>query len=60
MAAVMTAIGDPHHPTSSKQVLKLAGLDLSANRSGKSSEKALPTISKKGRRRTDMRFIRRH
>jgi transposase len=49
VAAVMTALGDPHRFTSSKQVLKLAGLDLSASRSGKSSEKASARISKKGK-----------
>jgi transposase len=49
VAAVMTALGDPHRFTSSKQVLKLAGLDLSASRSGKSSEKASAKISKKGK-----------
>ena len=48
-AAVMTALGDPHRFTSNKQVLKLAGLDLSASRSGKSSEKASAKISKKGK-----------
>ena len=48
-AEVMTALGDPHRFTSSKQVLKLAGLDLSASRSGKSSEKASAKISKKGK-----------
>lgn len=49
VAAVMTALGDPHRFTSNKQVLKLAGLDLSASRSGKSSEKASARISKKGK-----------
>ncbi|MEJ2365959.1 MAG: IS110 family transposase [Deltaproteobacteria bacterium] len=48
-AEVMTALGDPHRFTSSKQVLKLAGLDLSASRSGKSSEKVCAKISKKGK-----------
>jgi transposase len=48
-AEVMTALGDPHRFTSSKQVLKLAGLDLSASRSGKSSGKASAKISKKGK-----------
>jgi len=32
-----------------KQVLNLAGLDLSANRSGKRSEMVTPVISKKGK-----------
>jgi transposase len=48
-AAVMAAIGDPHHFTSAKQVLKLAGLDLSASRSGKNSARVTPRISKKGK-----------
>jgi transposase len=48
-AAVMAAIGDPHHFTSRKQVLKLAGLDLSASRSGKNSARVTPKISKKGK-----------
>lgn len=49
VAAVMTALGDPHRFTSSKQVLKLAGLALSASRSGKNSEKVGAKISKKGK-----------
>ncbi|HCC53561.1 MAG TPA: hypothetical protein DEQ20_01335 [Desulfobulbaceae bacterium] len=48
-AEVMTALGNPHRFTSSKQVLKLAGLDLSASRSGKSSANAEAKISKKGK-----------
>ena len=48
-AAVMTALGNPHRFTSSKQVLKLAGLDLSASRSGKNSANVGAKISKKGK-----------
>ncbi len=48
-AEVMAALGNPHRFTSSKQVLKLAGLDLSASRSGKSSGNAEAKISKKGK-----------
>ena len=48
-AEVMTALGTPHRFTSSKQVLKLAGLDLSASRSGKNSANAETRISKKGK-----------
>lgn len=48
-AEVMTALGNPHRFTSSKQVLKLAGLDLSASRSGKNSANAETRISKKGK-----------
>jgi len=48
-AEVITALGNPHRFTSSKQVLKLAGLDLSASRSGKNSANAEAKISKKGK-----------
>jgi transposase len=48
-AQVLGAIGDPHRFQSAKQVLKMAGLDLNADRSGKTSEKARPVISKRGR-----------
>ena len=48
-AMTMAAIGDPHRFTSRKQVLRLAGLDLSAHRSGKKSESAVPVISKQGK-----------
>ncbi len=48
-AQVLGAIGDPHRFQCAKQVLKMAGLDLGADRSGKTSEKARPVISKRGR-----------
>jgi transposase len=48
-AQVLGAIGDPHRFHNAKQVLKMAGLDLSANRSGKSAENARPVLSKKGK-----------
>jgi transposase len=48
-AQVMGAIGDPQRFQSAKQVLKLAGFDLSADRSGKTSQSARPVISKRGR-----------
>jgi transposase len=48
-AEVMTALGNPHRFTSGKQVLKLAGLDLSASRSGKNSANVGAKISKKGK-----------
>lgn len=44
---VLAAIGNPARFQSSKQVLKLAGLDLSANRSGQRNDP--PIISKRGR-----------
>jgi transposase len=46
---VLAAIGDPDRFTSGKQVLKMAGLDLCANRSGKTSQSATPVISKHGK-----------
>jgi transposase len=46
---VLAAIGDPDRFTSGKQVLKMAGLDLCANRSGKTSQGATPVISKHGK-----------
>jgi len=48
-AMVLAAIGDPLRFTSRKQVLRLAGLDLSAQRSGKQSDRAVPVISKQGK-----------
>ena len=45
---VLAAIGNPFRFNSGNQVLKMAGMDLNANRSGKSSDKAVPVISKKG------------
>jgi len=51
---VLGAIGNPFRFDSAKQVLKLAGWDLSANRSGKNSARAIPVISKKGK--ADLRY----
>lgn len=48
-AMVLAAIGNPLRFISRKQVLRLAGLDLSAERSGKDSDKAKPVISKQGK-----------
>src|SRR3990172_4981684 len=53
-AKVLGAIGDPDRFQNGKQVLKLAGLDLSADRSGKDSAKAIPEISKRGK--ADLRY----
>jgi transposase len=47
-AVVLAAIADPFRFDSSKQLLKMAGYDLCASRSGKSSDDALPVISKNG------------
>jgi transposase len=53
-ARVLGAIGDPLRFENGRQVLKLAGFDLSAKRSGKSSERVVPVISKKGK--ADLRY----
>jgi transposase len=45
---VLGAIGDPFRFDNGKQVLKLAGYDLGANRSGNTSDCAVPVISKRG------------
>jgi len=45
---VVAVIGNPHRFPSSAQVLRLAGLDLNAKRSGKSSNSKVPRISKQG------------
>jgi transposase len=46
---VLGAIGDPFRFQRGSQVLNLAGLDLSADRSGRRSEGVTPMISKKGK-----------
>lgn len=51
---VLGAIGNPFRFQNGRQVLKLAGLDLSAKRSGKSSESVIPVISRKGK--ADLRY----
>jgi len=51
---VLGAIGDPFRFQNGQQVLKLAGLDLNAERSGKTSGAAVPVISKKGK--ADLRY----
>ncbi|RPJ10457.1 MAG: IS110 family transposase [Deltaproteobacteria bacterium] len=53
-AKVLGAIGAPDRFDNRSQVLKLAGLDLSADRSGKDSDKAIPEISKRGK--ADLRY----
>ena len=47
-ARVLASIGDPVRFENRKQLIKLAGYDLCADRSGKKSDKAIPVISKKG------------
>ena len=46
---VLGAISNPFRFDNGKQVLKLAGLDLNASRSGKPSDRAIPKISKRGK-----------
>jgi len=47
-ALVIAVIGNPFRFNSYKQVIRLAGYDLNASRSGKTSSSAVPVISKKG------------
>jgi transposase len=47
-ARVLASIASPWRFDSSNQVLKMAGYDLGANRSGKRSDQAVPVISKRG------------
>ena len=51
---VLGRIGDPHRFKGRKQVLRLAGLDLNAKRSGKRSDSAVAVISKRGN--TSLRY----
>jgi transposase len=53
-AKVLGAVGDPDRFQNGKQVLKMGGLDLSADRSGKDSDRAIPEISKRGK--ADLRY----
>jgi transposase len=48
-AMVLAAIGNAFRFENRKQVLRLAGLDLSAERSGKNSDSVKPVISKQGK-----------
>ncbi|MBU3916970.1 IS110 family transposase, partial [bacterium] len=48
-AMTLGAIGDYTRFENGKQLLKMVGLDLSASRSGKSSQNITPKISKKGK-----------
>jgi transposase len=48
-SVVLAAIGDPHRFSKVTQVIKLAGLDLSASRSGKKAANVTPKLSKKGK-----------
>lgn len=45
---VLSALANPLRFKGRKQVIRLAGLDLNANRSGNKSQDSIPVISKKG------------
>jgi transposase len=45
---VLATIADPRRFDTAKQIIRTAGYDLCADRSGKSSDQAVPVISKKG------------
>ncbi len=47
-AKVLASIGNPFRFGNRKQVIKMAGFDLSAIRTGEAAKKAVPVISKKG------------
>jgi len=53
-AVVLGAIGNPYRFENASQVIRLAGLDLNAHRSGKTSATAVPVVSKKGK--ADLRY----
>ncbi len=53
-AVVLGAIGYAQRFENAKQLLRLAGLDLNASRSGKRSQTAVPVISKVGK--ADLRY----
>jgi transposase len=45
---LIARIGNPHRFAGRKQLIRLAGYDLNAKRSGKTSDTAVPVISKRG------------
>ena len=51
---VVAAIGLPHRFDNGRQVLKMAGMDLSASRSGNKSDNVTPRLSKSGK--ADLRY----
>ena len=51
---MLAKIGDPHRFKARKQVVRLAGFDLNAKRSGKRSQTAVPVISTRGN--ADLRY----
>ena len=53
-AMTLAAIGNPHRFENRAQLIRLAGFDLCAHRSGEKSKTAVPVISKKGK--ADLRY----
>lgn len=53
-STVLGALGNPFRFERVSQVIKMAGFDLGADRSGKGSDAAVPVISKKGK--ADLRY----
>ena len=53
-STVWAAVGDPHRFAGRRHIIRLAGLDLNAKRSGKRSQAAVPVISKRGNQ--DLRY----
>jgi len=51
---VIGALGNPYRFDNGRQVLKMAGMDLSAKRSGQNSQSATPRLSKNGK--ADLRY----
>jgi transposase len=50
----LATLANPNRFAGRKQVIRLAGLDLNASRSGKTSQKSVPVISKNGN--ADLRY----
>jgi len=58
---VLAAIGNAHRFRKASELLRLAGFDLSAHRSGTKSATAVPVISKEGKSGAfGMRCIKQH
>jgi transposase len=53
-AVVLATIGDPYRFKNASQVIRLSGYDLNASRSGRTSDTAVPKISRKGN--SDLRY----
>ena len=53
-ALVLASIGNPYRFQNTRELIRLAGFDLNAHRSGTKSNTAVPVISKKGK--ADLRY----